>query len=91
MSDDLGWYQRMAARAAARAAANPSPPPPHSPHADHHQHHDGNGIVCSCGDLLAVYTIIPIPPDHPDWVDPATLVCEICGQRGVTHAAEWRP
>jgi hypothetical protein len=104
------WEDRMAARTAAREAARHPAPRPEADwpagHEGHHEHVQGNGIICSCGECLGVFTVALDPRfwsgdpaeraaaarEHTDFQ--AWISCRHCGRRGVVAAEDfgtWPP
>lgn len=103
------WEERLATlanqqRAAERAHANPdheSRPDAPNAHEGHHTHVEGNGTVCSCGQVWGIFSFIPDPRlwsddpaeveaaqrEHQEYVD--SISCSICGKRGVVAERDW--
>ena len=104
------WEARMAARAAARAEAGPAEwvdaceigDPDYLPgHYGHHTHVQGNGTVCSCGQVWGCFSFVPDPRywsgdpaevaqaerEEADWL--AWVRCSLCGMRGVQYEGDW--
>jgi len=76
-----------------RPGAGPFIPPlddaceimPAHPHEDHHSHLRGTGVECSCGEFRGVTCVaFPNLATDEEWAAwEASLVCRICGERGV--------
>jgi hypothetical protein len=70
-------------------------------HYGHHMHIEGNGIVCSCGQIMGNFTIAIDPrywSDDPaekaqarredeDWY--AWVTCSVCGRKGVQYEGDF--
>lgn len=100
----LSWEQRMSRRHAERQAAGPlewvdaceiGDPDALPGHRGHHMHVTGNATVCSCGQMMGIFSYVPDPRNWSD--DPAEIAqvrreeedwlnwvtCTVCGAKGV--------
>ena len=70
-------------------------------HYGHHTHVPGNGIVCSCGQMFGIFSVVPDPrfwSENPQEraaaqedaeAYEASISCSICGERGVVAEDDW--
>ena len=104
------WEERMALRTAERTARRKAAEAEAETglpgHEGHHAHVQGNGLICSCGEIgLGCFSFVPdgrwwsddpaeraaVEREEADWQ--AWISCWICGEPGVTAAEglSWPP
>lgn len=103
------WQDKLAALADERRSADRATANPHhieratepSAHEGHHTHVEGNGFVCSCGQMFGIFSFVPDPRfwsddpaeveaaqrEHQEYVD--SISCSICGKPGVVAGQDW--